>query len=73
VNDVEKKDIDKIFADGTLIDQALKRAARTALRQHKRDGRPVAEWRDGRVVWIQPEDIRLDDEADEPNIASGTE
>jgi hypothetical protein len=63
---LEIKDIDKIFADGTLIDEALKKAAREALRQHKRDGRPVVEWRDGRVVWIEPEDIQVDDEPDEP-------
>ncbi len=66
---VEAKDIEKIFAEGTLIDEALKRAARDALRQHKRDGRPVAEWRDGRIVWIQPEDIHLDDQADETDNA----
>jgi hypothetical protein len=69
VKDVDKKDIDKIFAEGTPIDRALTRAARAALRQHKRDGLPVVEWRDGRVVWIPPEDIRLDDQADEPDAA----
>jgi hypothetical protein len=70
MKNVEKKDIDKIFAEGILIDQALRKAAREAIRQHKREGRPVAEWRDGRVVWIQPEDIRVDDEAAELNSAS---
>jgi hypothetical protein len=63
---LEIKDIEKIFAEGTLIDEALKKAAREAMRQHKRDGRPAVGWRDGRVVWIQPEDIHVDDEPDEP-------
>jgi hypothetical protein len=46
--------------------RALRLAVRDALRQHKLAGNPVAVWRDGRVVWIQPEDIPtqpdLDDE-----------
>ena len=25
----------------------------------------MATWRDGRVVWVQPEDIRVDDETPE--------
>jgi len=48
VKDINKKDIDKIFAEGTPIDRALTRAARAALRQHKVNGLPVVEWRDGR-------------------------
>lgn len=37
--------------------QALTQAVREALLRHKQAGNPVAIWRDGRVVWIQPEDI----------------
>ena len=51
------KDIAKIFRQRTPIDQALAKAARDALRFHKRIGNPVAAWRDGKVVWIQPKDI----------------
>jgi hypothetical protein len=36
---------------------ALKKAVQEALRDHKLAGNPVAIWQDGRVVWIQPEDI----------------
>ena len=43
--------------DIRLIETALARAVRNALLHHKRAGNPVAEWRDGRVVWIAPEDI----------------
>lgn len=48
-------DIGRILAqeDG-LIDRALKKAAREAVRQHWAAGHPVAEWRDGRTVWIAP-------------------
>jgi hypothetical protein len=31
---------------------------------HKRLGNPIAEWRDGEVVWIPPEEILVDDDAE---------
>jgi hypothetical protein len=37
--------------------RALRAAAQEALQRHKRDGNPVAVWRNARVEWIQPEDI----------------
>lgn len=39
------------------IEQALARAVREALVRHKIAGNPVAIWRDGKVVWIEPRDI----------------
>jgi hypothetical protein len=48
--------------DSALIEQALGRAVREALRQHKQAAHPVAVWRDGQVVWIAPEDIPVSDE-----------
>ena len=38
---------------------AMREAVREALLRHKQAGHPVAAWQDGRVVWIQPEDISL--------------
>ena len=57
----------ELFEDGRAIDEALKEAARDARRLHKALGNPMATWKDGRVVWIQPEDIVIDTpaEADE--------
>jgi len=52
----------EFFDDGQAIDEALKEAARDARRLHKALGNPMATWADGRVVWVQPEDIRVDDE-----------
>lgn len=37
--------------------RAMTGAVREALRRHKEAGNPVAVWRDGRVVWVEPEDI----------------
>jgi hypothetical protein len=45
------------LADRELIQNALKRAAREAVLSHARAGNPVAVWRDGKVVWIPPEEI----------------
>jgi hypothetical protein len=44
------------------IENVLRRAVHHALRMHKRAGNPIAEWRDGRVVIIPPEEIIVDDE-----------
>lgn len=37
-------------------------AVRSALLDHKRAGNPIAVSRGGEVVWIQPEDIVIDEE-----------
>lgn len=55
--------IDELFEDGRAIDEALLEAARDARRLHKAFGRPMATWKDGQVVWVQPEDIQIDDPA----------
>ena len=41
------------------IERALRAAIRDALQRHKRDGDPVAVWREGRVVWLTPDQILL--------------
>jgi hypothetical protein len=51
-----------LFEDGGIIDEALREAARDARRLHKALGNPMATWTDGQVVWVQPEDIKVDDE-----------
>jgi len=57
------KDISKIFAEGTLIDRALRLAVREALRRHKEAGLPIVVWRRGKVVLIPPEKIPVDTRA----------
>ena len=57
----EKKTIDELFRDGKEIDTALRNAVQQALLQHKKAGNPVAEWRDGKVVLIRPEDIVVEE------------
>jgi hypothetical protein len=57
----QSPDIQALFADGREIDAALTEAVRGALVMHKRMGYPVVAWRDGRVVWIPPEQIEVDE------------
>jgi hypothetical protein len=52
--------IDRLFAEGTAIDLALRRAVRDALLRHKKLGNPIAIWQDDKVVWIAPQDIQVD-------------
>ena len=43
--------------DAKRIVAVAERAIRKALREHKRAGNPIAVWRDGKVVMLQPEEI----------------
>jgi isoaspartyl peptidase/L-asparaginase-like protein (Ntn-hydrolase superfamily) len=56
------KDIGELFDDRESMDRALARAVRQAVLQHKRAGNPVAIWRDGKVAWLNPDEIELPDE-----------
>lgn len=54
--------LDARLMDTPLIEAALVRAVREALRLHKLAGNPIAEWQDGRVVWVAPEDVLVEQE-----------
>ena len=49
--------IGKIFAHGRRIDEALKLAARDAIRKHAQHNLTVAVWRDGGVVWVPAREL----------------
>lgn len=53
----QAKDVAAILQDDTLIDRALQKAARRAIREHKQEGLPLAMWRDGKVVWVPAEEL----------------
>ncbi|MGH9383512.1 MAG: hypothetical protein ACRD2N_04400 [Vicinamibacterales bacterium] len=52
--------ITELFDDGRAIDEALRRGVQEALWRHKRLGQQVAVWRDGRVVILEPHEIKVD-------------
>ncbi|HEV7225456.1 MAG TPA: hypothetical protein VGN42_22315 [Pirellulales bacterium] len=60
----EKPDIEALFADGREIDAAIAKAVREAILEHKRAGNPIAVWQNGRVVWIPPDEIAVDEPDD---------
>ena len=47
----------ELLADRTRIHDAICRAVRAAVFDHARAGRPVATWENGKVVWIQPDEM----------------
>ena len=54
---VEVRDVSQLFEDGTVIDEALRRAALAARREYVQAGLSMPAWRDGRVVWVPPEEL----------------
>ncbi|HEY5546937.1 MAG TPA: hypothetical protein VIK50_12870 [Gemmatimonadaceae bacterium] len=53
-----RKDTNRILVeDGRIIDEALEEGVRDAMLRHKRDGLPVVIYRDGKTVWVKPEDL----------------
>lgn len=46
---------------GEPVVAALRRAARSALLEHKRAGNPIASWKDGKVVIIPAEEIEVEE------------
>lgn len=61
-DEVGKDKISLILADREKISQALAKAVRDALLKHKQAGNPVATWRDGKVVWISPAEILVEED-----------
>ena len=51
------KDIGGLIRERTQVDAALARGVREALARHCQAGVPAVEWRDGKSVWLTPEEI----------------
>jgi len=60
MNPTEHKTLRQLIDEGAIL-KALEVGSKKAVRIHKLLGNPVATWRDGKVVWIQPEDIHVED------------
>jgi hypothetical protein len=53
--------IPEILGDRAKIQKALREAVQDAVRTHKLLGQPIVIWRDGKVVWVPPEEIEVDE------------
>ena len=58
MNTEAQKGVNRIFVeDSHLIDEALKQGVRDAMLRHKEAGLPVVIYRDGKAVWVMPQDL----------------
>ncbi len=57
--DQPKKSIKELFLEGTAIDEALRKATRQAVLEHKREGLPMAVWKDGVEIWVPAEELEV--------------
>ena len=58
-NHAEDK-ISRIFNDESTVTNAIQAGINAALLKHKQLGQPICVWREGKVVWIAPENIKLE-------------
>ncbi len=65
VNTGSKISVAERMSDSEGMAKAMGEAIREAVREHKLLGYPIVVWKDGKVVWIPPEEIELAD--DKPN------
>lgn len=50
-------EITKIINNPEIVTKAIQKGIKEALLKHKQAGHKVSTWRDGKVVWINPEDV----------------
>jgi hypothetical protein len=53
----KEKDIAQIFREGTAIEEALERAYRRAVKQHRQNGVPMVFWENGKIVEIPADQL----------------
>ena len=53
----DRPSMGELLAKPKELEAAVSRAVREATLMHARLGHPVATWRDGRVVWLQPQEV----------------
>jgi len=51
--------ISLIINDSEKVRDIIQSGINAALLKHKQAGNPVCEWKNDRVVWVQPEDIKI--------------
>lgn len=60
----------EMLMDDTRAQRAMRAAAAATFREHKLLGLPIAIWKDGKAVWLQPEDISPEDMGQVPATES---
>jgi hypothetical protein len=57
VSDPARRSIAEMMGDRALVDAAIERGVREAVLKHARLGQPVPTLKDGKVVWLSPEEV----------------
>lgn len=50
-------DVGRLMEEQAPIDRAVEEAQALTVRRHRQMGLPLVVWRDGRVKWIEPDQI----------------
>lgn len=56
-NSAIEVNIPKILEDQDRVVKAIQKGIKDALLKHKQAGNPVCGWKDGKVIWVSPENI----------------
>ncbi len=59
---LENDSISQFFCNIEEVTKTLQAGIRIALLKHKQAGNPVCTWHEGKVVWVEPDDIPLEKE-----------
>ena len=51
------KDIGAILADKAKVDEAIRKARRHAILQHRQANQPMVVYRNGEIVWLEPSQL----------------
>lgn len=54
-------EISRVFNDPDAVKMAMQAGINAALLRHKQLGNPICVWREGKVVWIAPENIKTEE------------
>lgn len=57
MSEANGRSLREMLQDRGLVQAALKKGARDAVAAHAQAGRAVPEYRDGQIVWVQPDEI----------------
>jgi hypothetical protein len=61
------KDMRSVLVDKHAVHEALREARREAMRLHRMMNLPMAVWRNGEVVWLEPDQFPTDEDSQSTN------
>jgi hypothetical protein len=61
IHPYDAETLSRLLAESDAVEAAVRAAVHDALLMHKRLGNPVVTWQDGKVVWIPPDEIPVDE------------